>query len=103
MIFYFIWIPALIVLTALWAWMARQVNLNPSSLYFYVIFLAIPVWPFIARLSKNLMFDGMMYDFIMTIAYTLTFVFMGTGQNFNFIQWVGVFLSLVGLILMKVQ
>ncbi len=98
---YFIWIPALIILTIVWALIAKQVNLNPNSYYFYFLFLAIPVWPFVARHSKNLMFDGMVYDALMTIVYTMTFVVIAAGSNFTMLQWVGCFVSLIGLLMMK--
>lgn len=98
---YFIWIPLLIILTIVWALMAKQVNLNPQSYFFYILFIAVPVWPFVARSSKNLLFDGMVYDALMTIVYTMTFVFLGTGSNFTMLQWIGCFVSLIGLLMMK--
>ena len=98
---YFIWIPSLIILTALWAWMAKQVNMHPNSLLFYMLFLSIPVWGFVARISKNLLIDGFIYDVIMTLAYAGTFIFMGAAQGFTISNWLGVILTMIGIVLMK--
>lgn len=101
--FYLIWISILIILTALWAYMARTVNLNPKSYLFYVLFLAIPVWPFVSKFSKNILFDGLLYDIIMTLTYAVVFIVMGTSNGFKLENWIGLFLTILGIILMKVN
>lgn len=99
---YLIWVPALILLTMLWAVIGKHVNENPSSSLFYFLFLAIPVWGFVCKYTKNLLFDSILYDGIMTIVYAGTFILLGAGNNLTPLQWVGCLISILGLLLMKV-
>lgn len=99
---YLIWIPALILLTMLWALIGKHVNENPNSPFFFFLFLAIPVWSFICKYTKNLLFDSILYDSLMTIVYTGTFILLGAGSNLTMVQWIGCIISILGLLLMKV-
>ena len=100
--YYFIWIPALIICSAIWALIAKISNDNPSSLWFYFLFLSIPVWAFVVRISKNLLFDGLLYDFILTLSYALTFIYFGFAKDFSAYNWIGLLLALLGIILLKI-
>lgn len=101
MSFYLLWIPALIFLTIVWAIIGKHVNENPNSNLFYFLFFAIPVWSFVCRHSKNLLFDSILYDGIMTLVYAGAFIWLGAGNNLTMVQWLGCALSIVGLLLMK--
>jgi hypothetical protein len=103
MSFYLIWVPALIILTALWAVIGKHVNENPTSNFFYFLFFAIPVWAFVSKYSRNLLFDSTLYDIIMSLVYFGTFLVLGCGANFSTIQWVGAIIAVIGLCLMKIQ
>lgn len=103
MIQYLIWIPALILLTMLWAYIGKHVNDNPSSPLFYFLFLSIPVWCFVCKYSKNILFDSTLYDIIMSLTYAGTFMLLGAGTSFSVMQWVGCAIAVFGLTLMKVS
>ena len=60
-----------------------------------------PLWAIISRISKNLIFDGMLYDIIMFTTYAVTMAALGAGDKFHAHQWAGAGLVLIGFVLMK--
>lgn len=67
-----------------------------------MIFGLCPLWAIISRYSKNLIYDGMIYDLIILIGVYGGMVLMGAGQNFSTPQWIGTIFVLVGLVIIKV-
>jgi len=103
MIHYLWWIPSIMVLTCGWAWISKVINQNPKSWLFFLMFLPIPIWPFVAKISKNLLIDGLIYDFIVLLGYAGMFIYLGESKNFVLNQWIGLVLTLFGIVLMKVR
>jgi hypothetical protein len=62
----------------------------------------IPVFPLVMRFSKNLLWDGLIYELMMLLSYVLTLLLLGSGKGFNVVQYLGLLLILIGFILMKV-
>jgi len=62
----------------------------------------IQIWPIISRYSKNLIFDGVLYDFVMMIGYLGALLYLSMAKNFHRGQWAGLVLVMIGLMLMKV-
>lgn len=86
------------------AWVANKNNLNGGWwLWIAIFYSAIPVWPVISRISKNLLFDGMVYDIILFLSYVVTLLCLGTGKAFNLPQWIGLAFVILGVILMKAR
>lgn len=100
--YYLTWIPSLIILAVIWALISKHVNDNPSSWLGYVLFLSIPVWFFVAKYSKNLLFDGLLYDIILTLSYALTFIYLGYSSGFSLYNWMGLFLAFIAIFLLKI-
>jgi len=61
------------------------------------------IWPLIAKYSKNLVFDAMLFDFVLLMVYWSTLFYLGAGQNMTITQGVAVAIILGGLILFKVS
>jgi hypothetical protein len=87
------------------AWVSQKQNTNLDMRWFWIacVYSALPVWPMIARLSKNLLLDGMIYDVVLFVSYAGTLLLMGAGKSFALNQWVGFALVLAGFFLMKVK
>jgi len=104
---YWVWIPAAILLyiasarftvwandkedPTSWKWVAALYVLNLCGL-----------WPLIARYSRNILVDGLLYDLIIFFTFYATMVFLGSAQRFNDWQWGGCALVIVGFALMKI-
>ena len=67
------WVPLAICSYILYAWLSKRSNEDSS--YIYVIYLyliqALGLWPLIAKFSKNLLFDGILFDFIIITTFYL--------------------------------
>jgi hypothetical protein len=60
------------------------------------------VWVWVSRISKNLLLDNILYDIIMSLSYTGTFILLKYGESFTPLNWVGIALAVIGLVLMKI-
>ena len=62
----------------------------------------IAPWPLVSRYSKNVFFDGMIYDTVMFLTYTIIIGFLTEGFfKFSEIQWIGFFMVMAGFFIMK--
>lgn len=99
----YLWIPFVILYYILFSWLSKQNNQHGGSwiLIMYVYGALWPGWIILSRLSKNLLFDGMLYDNIMFLTYALTMIVLGAGTKFTIHQWVGIGLVIVGSVLIR--
>jgi hypothetical protein len=102
---YLWWIPLAIIYYAVLAWSWKKVNDYGTInwiLMSYAIGALCPIWIIVAKYSKRLMFDGMLYDVIMFMTFVLVMIFLGTGNKFELHNWIGVGLVALGFILMRI-
>jgi len=99
------WIPVVIIYYVLYA--ALSHHSNESGEWRHTAYLfgmqLFAIWPLVARYSSNLVYDGIVYDFIVVMTFYLTLAYFGCTQNFTWLQWSGFGLAVSGLILMKVK
>ena len=98
------WVPLVIIYYILYAYLSKKGN-NIES-YKYLIWLyvlnLINMWPIIVRFSKNIVTDGILFDFIIIIAFYGTMFAIGEGKGLSSLQLCGAGLALGGILLMKV-
>jgi hypothetical protein len=96
------WIP-LFIMSCLTAWMSFLSNQIGGGKWFWMVWAIglIPWWALLSKISNRLLVDSLIYDVVLTISYTGTLLILGASKNFNFIQWLGFFLTLSGIFLMK--
>jgi hypothetical protein len=101
----YLWIPLLITSSLIGSYCAKLSNtgVKYGSLYVFLCSLVgILTWIWVTKISKNLIFDSILYDGIMVISFTLGFVLLKCGTSqFDMINWVGLGLAVIGLIMMK--
>lgn len=101
---YLVCIPYAIIYYVLAAYLSKRLNDDPASIYLFSSLWVIQlfgIWPIMARYSKNIIFDGTLYDMLIFISYYLTLILMGAGKGFTAVQWGGCLLVLVGLLVLK--
>ena len=105
------WIPSIIIYYAIYTILSKQNNVHSdiipwyTSKYFWTMFLwgaLCPFWLIISKISKNLTFDGMLYDNLMFLTFVVTMVILGGGSKFSLVQWIGLVLVSVGSVLMRI-
>jgi len=100
-----IWVPIVIVYYSILAWMSKQNN-EFGGKWMYIMYIYGVVWPgwiIISRISKRLLFDGMLYDNIMFITYSVTMIFLGAHSKLTTHQWIGLGLVIIGSVMLRVE
>ena len=103
--FYAIWVPAIIAFYSFYAYLSKTYNETRTWKTFVVLLLVgvCPCWPIVCRFSKNLLFDSVLYDNLMFLAFAGTLVLLGTGYHFRYWQWIGLVLIVAGSICLRIQ
>lgn len=100
----YIWVPLLIAFCFVSAYCAKMSNnkIEYGSAYVFVSSLfGVFLWMWVSKISKNLLFDSVIYDIILTITFTCSFIFLKCGTTFDVTNWVGLAFAIIGLIMMK--
>lgn len=87
------------------SWLSKQNN-DFGGNWIYVLFLysaLCPMWVIVSRISKNILFDGMLYDNLMFLTYVGVMTCMGCGSKLVTHQWFGVILVIIGSMCMRIK
>jgi presenilin-like A22 family membrane protease len=98
------WIIPVIFFYIFSAYSSIRINQGSNS-WFFINWLVglIPFWGLVAKYSKNVVFDGIVYDIVMTVTYLVAICIMTrTFENFSLIKILGIVVVLGGLLMLKV-
>jgi len=99
---YLWWIP----LVALYYWIAGYLSYKNNTvdgkqwLIFLYIFGLVQLWPFVSRVSKNLIVDAMIYDFLIVFVGTMSVLYI-SHKSFTITQWIGLLCAIFGILLVQ--
>jgi len=102
----YIWVIILILVCCSNAYFSKLNNNNVpySSIYLFLgSLIGALLWIWVTKISKNLLFDSILYDIILVVVFTGCFIFLKCGTGFTMINWCGLVLAVFGLILMKIS
>ena len=102
---YFWWIPCVVVYYAVYSWISKQNNTEVGThSWVLVLFIygIIAPWVIVSKFSKNLLFDGMLYDNLMFLTYVSTLLVLGAGNKFTLHQWMGLVSVVAGSMLLRI-
>lgn len=60
------------------------------------------MWVIVSRISKKILFDGMLYDNLMFLTYVATMMALGAHDKMGWHQIAGLGLVVVGSVMMRV-
>ena len=100
---YLWWITLSIIYFAVYAWISKQNNVYGGKWFWIILIYGFaPIWAFVSRYSKRLLFDGMLYDNILFLTYAITMIIIGTADKpVTPHQWFGIALIIFGSVLMR--
>lgn len=103
--YYFLWIPVMLLGNFLYCYIAVKFNqVDFLRTYLYMVLCgAIPTWSLATYWSRNLIFDGLLYDSLLIISSPFLLMLFGQAENFDLINWIGVATTFLGLILVKMK
>lgn len=105
-LFYCCWILIVSLHYSAYAVLTQQNNIHKTFGWALALFLLGAFgqyWIIISRYSTNLLMDGFIYDLAMLIPYVTTLIYLGEAKSFIPIQWIGLFMVLLGLIFLKIE
>ena len=103
MMYYLIWTPIAFLWYVLYSYMILK-NHALGGHWFWIAWCvgAAPIWLCTSKFSKDLIFDGMLYDVLMFVGYSLgALYFTHKLSSFTVSQWAGMLLVVMGLFLVK--
>jgi len=101
---YLWWVPITIIYYIIFSWLSKQNNIFGGK-WFWILFVFgafCPMWIIVTRVSKNLLFDGMLYDNIMFLTYALTMLYLGAAEKMTISQWIGLIFIIGGSIIIRI-
>lgn len=104
MIHYLWWIPLVAFYYAGYAWLSVKNNANSTSLnWFLILYLyggAIQIWVIVSRLSKNIVFDAILYDFVLIVSQNIALIYF-SDTKLSITQTIGMILATLGLLMIR--
>jgi len=103
MLFYLWAIPGIALIFGLNAYFSHNNSVSGGK-WFFLVWAAScsPLWALMTKYSKNLIFDGLIYDIFGLIVYTTVIVALASKQTFSVNFYIGVAVAILGLIIMKI-
>ena len=102
----YLWAISLILTSLMSTYCAKLSNegVKYGSLYVFICgILNVLTWLWVTKVSKNLLFDTVVFDGIMVITFALGFMMLKCGTSeFEIRNWIGLIMALIGVILMRV-
>ena len=100
---YFVWIPTTLLVNLLACWISVKYNQTEFvKTWLLLAFVGfIPTWAIASYFSRNLIFDGMLLNFVFVLSTPVIMAFLGQAANFSVVNWVGVVVALVGFIMLR--
>lgn len=103
--FYAIWIPIIFLIYVVFAYLSEKSSGSEGfGRWFLMLALlnAMPMWPLVSKYSKNLLFDGMLYDIVIASGYVAGIIyFTGSFSKLTWINWTGIVVALCGLLMLR--
>lgn len=103
MIVYGLLIPLTIIDGIAMSYFSLQSSLTQNWWMFIgLIFINIaPIWAFISKYSKNIVFDELLFVVTLTASELITVSLLKANSGFSTANWTGMIIAFVGFVLMK--
>lgn len=89
-----------------YAYLSKENSVSTGFRAFVIIWIygaIFQLWPVISRNSKNVLFDGVLYDCVLFVSYILACIILGYTHKMTGIQYLGLATIVVGFVLMKAK
>jgi len=100
---YLWWVPLACIFYIGYAWLTIKNNVSHDLKWMWILYgygAIIQLWAIVSKVSKNLMFDNFLYDFLMTVSIATVFIFM-RNLTPTPLQISGLILCIIGLSLLR--
>jgi len=75
-----------------------------NSIWFWATMISglCPLWAWVSKYSKNIVFDGIFYNFLIIMSFFFAMLMTNATKPFSLLNYVGFVLAIAGLILLRV-
>jgi hypothetical protein len=104
MFFTITWVLVVAAAMTLSAFFSYKQNITQDKIWFFAIWGVglIPLWALVAKYSKNLVVDAVIFDTTVAVVFFVALVyFTGQSSELRWYQYLGFALTLIGTILLK--
>ena len=102
---YIWWVPSLVGIHVYLAYLSKVNNEaggdKNTMITMWVLGGIFQLWVIVSAVSKNLLFDAMLYDNLLFLSYTIPLILWGCATKFVAHQWIGLVLIVIGSILIR--
>jgi len=104
------WVPLTIAYYVMYSWLSKINNdiakegiwyRQPQFWAMFFVGAFCPLWVIVSRITRNITFDGMLFDNIMFLTFVITMMVLGQGNKFFAHQWIGLALIVIGSVLLR--
>ena len=68
----------------------------------WLLMVLFPIWILVSKISKNIVIDGIIFDVLLTVSYTISILYFTSGIiELTKLQYFGIIFILFGLFLIK--
>ena len=107
LIFYSLFVPSTIIVTIFGSYYScKNAEIGGMSKYFFICWLiaAIPVWTTVSIYTKNVVFDGLIFDMILLVGYFVCMTyFSGKYLQFSLSQYIFLLMMFFGCVGFKLS
>ena len=102
-----IWIPMVITAVSFSAYFSYRSNQEHTPLFIFLNWVcwSMPTWTVVTVYSKNIIFDGVIYDIIAIITFAIVTAFLMSKGGFHFTigQGIGIIVMILGIGIFKIS
>ena len=100
---FYLWVPLVIIAYTLVAIISKKANDTQEWSWIWMLYVLniVGIWPLLSKYSKNILFDGLLHDFIVFMTFYGTLIIMGSASTFSTTQWIATTMIILGFILFK--
>jgi len=99
------WVPLVVVDYAIAGWLWHRINVDGTWrsvwLCCLVGLVGLPLWPIVAKYSRSLVADALIFDVLLLVSSYGAMLVAGSWAKLGPAQWIGLALCLTGLVIVK--
>lgn len=97
------WVPATIFYYCVTSWLTVLVKDEQGWKYFIILQAVqlLSLWAIVAKFSRNIVFDGMLFDVLILASFYVMMFSLGQMEGFTGKQWTGCAFCVLGLLMIK--
>lgn len=104
---HYLWWPiTVLIFYIFFGYVSHRSNIEDGYLWAIILWIMttlMPLWLIVSKISRNLVFDGLLYDVLILVGYQIAMLYLGHMKNMSMIQIIGIIITIIGFILIRIE